>query len=111
MAWCPLGGDEQLAVRALEAAIALGRTGQQLARERLLAVRADDVALVPGGFRHASQRTYGSWDTKDSTGARSGGAGSLLRVPKWTSPRTRSPSGTPSASRPARVRSTRGVRQ
>src|SRR5207245_9669911 len=43
----PLSWDEQLAVRALEAAVAPGRTWQQLARERLLAVRADDVALAP----------------------------------------------------------------
>ena len=46
-----------------------------------------------------------------STGPRSRGAGSRAGEPRWSSPSTRSPLGTPTASRPAVVRSTPGVRQ
>src|SRR5687767_13714372 len=38
--FCPALRDEQLAVRALEAAVALGPAGDQLGFERLVAVRA-----------------------------------------------------------------------
>src|SRR5437764_7318051 len=51
--------DEELAVGALEAAVPLCRAVDQLRRELLVAVRADDlVALVGGGqLGHSSQRT------------------------------------------------------
>src|SRR5213079_2462916 len=51
--------DEELAVGALEAAVALGRTVHQLRLELLVAVRADDlVGLLRGGqLGHSSQRT------------------------------------------------------
>jgi aquaporin TIP len=45
------GGDEQLAVWALEAAVPSGRPFDDLRRKRLVAVRALD--LEPGGFRLA----------------------------------------------------------
>src|SRR2546423_13735631 len=107
----PLGRDEQLAVRALEAPVALGGAGKQLARERLLAVRTDDLALVAGGLVHPSESTYGRELRYEPGSSRSGTGGSLRGDPRWTAPRTRSPAGIPSASRPARVRTTRGVRQ
>jgi hypothetical protein len=40
----PVDGHEELAVRALEPAVALGLAGDQLGRERLLAVWADNLA-------------------------------------------------------------------
>jgi hypothetical protein len=43
---CAVSGNEKLAVRALEAAVALGLSGDQFRRERLLAVRADDLLLA-----------------------------------------------------------------
>jgi hypothetical protein len=60
--------DEQLAMWAFEAAVALGRARDQLGRERLLAVRADDfgrnvrcgefghAATVPGSLRLREER-------------------------------------------------------
>jgi hypothetical protein len=44
-----LGGDEQPAVRALEAAVALSRAGDHLARERLPAVRTLNLVQDFGG--------------------------------------------------------------
>jgi hypothetical protein len=40
----PFDGHEELAVRALEPTVALGLAGDQLGRERLLAVGADNLA-------------------------------------------------------------------
>src|SRR5205814_10141789 len=113
LAWIvsALGRDEELAVRALEPAVALRASFERLRRERFLAVRADDLALVLGGLGHERQRTYGRQDRNVSTAPRAGGGGSPRGEPRWISPRKRSPSGSPTASRPALVRSTRGVRQ
>jgi hypothetical protein len=44
-----LGGDEQPAVRALEAAVALSRSGDYLGRERLPAMRALNLVQDIGG--------------------------------------------------------------
>jgi len=43
----------------LEASIALRGAGKQLAREPLLAVRANDLVLVRGGLVHSIESTYG----------------------------------------------------
>jgi hypothetical protein len=50
-----VGRDEELAVRALEAPMACGLPGDQLGRERLLAMRADDLlrGLMCGKIGHA----------------------------------------------------------
>jgi hypothetical protein len=46
-------------VRALEPAIALGGTWQQLTREGLLAMRAYHFVLFAGGLAHLGEGTYG----------------------------------------------------
>jgi len=51
--------NEQPAMRAFEAPVAVGRSAQELGFERFLAVRADDFEITGRrrGFSHASQRT------------------------------------------------------
>src|SRR6266498_2000563 len=53
---CSVSRNEELAVRALEAAMAFRVPGDQLGRERLLAMRADDLlrGLVCGKIGHSS---------------------------------------------------------
>jgi hypothetical protein len=50
-------GDEQLAVRALEAAVTLGVACDQLRGKGLLAMRTDDLLrrVLCGGFGHVSK--------------------------------------------------------
>ena len=50
----PSVGDEEPAMRALEALMAVGAAAQKLRREPLVAVRADDlvVAVGLGGLGH-----------------------------------------------------------
>jgi hypothetical protein len=77
----------------------------------------DLVHRVLGGkVTHSSQGTcaqsvQGRKKRYVSSGARSGAGGRLRLVPRWMRPRNRSPSGRPTASRPAFVRRTCGVRQ
>ena len=114
----PCGRHEELAVRALEPAVTLGLAGDQFSRERLLAVWAPDLVhrVLGGKVSHSSQGTcaqsvQGRKKRYVSSGARSGAGGRLRLVPRWMRPRNRSPSGRPTASRPAFVRRTCGVRQ
>ena len=114
----PCGRHEELAVRALEPAVTLGLAGHQFSRERLLAVWTPDLVhrVLGGKVSHSSQGTcaqsvQGRKKRYASSGARSGAGGRLRLVPRWMRPRNRSPSGRPTASRPAFVRRTCGVRQ
>jgi hypothetical protein len=53
----PVSRDKQLAVRAFEAAVSFRLAGDQVGREGLLAVGADDLlwALVGGEIGHMSK--------------------------------------------------------
>ena len=107
-----VGRNEELAVRTLEAAVALGLAGDQLRRERLLAMGAHDLDaassragtsvtvppyLPPSSYgrkkRYVLERRSLRRRRIAARGARGG-----------SSPRNRSPSGRPTASRPAFVR-------
>src|SRR3954452_4425558 len=55
----PCGGHEELAMRALEPTVTLRVTGDQFSRERLLAVRTQDLVdrILGGNVGHSSQGT------------------------------------------------------